>query len=752
MSTMNIPNSRRKELIELIQAFFLESTFLICESNNLSEYEILNEIKHFEENLQASSTVEIPESIEKWFEKKKTDILTSNSADNFLTLVIETVLDLSQLPPTDFLTLKDREGNSWNVCKGGKKSGIVLERWLIELDNKSSTFENYKIQHEEEYGDLNNKENERKYINETKKQIILLARYLYTLIQLLPTSNLIEYISKGDIKSKLSLQIKVMDGSQTILSKGRIGLSKPIINTYANVLNETNIPAHLEQRKLTPIWTELGLLRISSSLRIDTKFEINKIVPVKSKSTDNGYKNIEYGAKINSQDYATDVSEHNALQDTASRNMDTLVSQPALQSSRSQGNNAFISVSPHTNMLTGVYSYPYSTQNHSLGSRKSSLSKSLNPFKQAVVLNSGNSPQMLLNNTSNASVAAVTKNQRSRNSSMSAANTHSHDIPTDSFSVGSGSKYSSSFSRLHRHSSIKSTEINENQLKVIPKRTTSSDDLLDFMKLLEDKQDLNVGKAASKLNTSMIISNSLLHYQKLKPSNTILSDDLSLSVIGEPGSTRNRRVSVSNSSIPSVSSPIQYTSIYSRLSKANVNGSDIHKGGVQGKESSYEKEKALDGNSERNLGTFGIRPRSLSNDSLTSVQRILPIQKLYSGDNFSFDEDEEMLVSVRGSPNNKLKKSVSPHSIDSINSYISKNRLPFQQPSYYSNPTTAAVPAYAKLHKPNILSTEMLEEESKKKGEANNSDNTIDENHSRHIKEDEDELLFFMSDMNISKD
>ena len=66
-------------------------------------------------------------------------------------------------------------------------------------------------------------------------------------------------------------------------------------------------------------------------------------------------------------------------------------------------------------------------------------------------------------------------------------------------SVGSTSKYSSSFGNIRRHSSVKTTENAEKVSKAVKsplQPQESQEDLMDFVKLLEEKPDLTIKKTS----------------------------------------------------------------------------------------------------------------------------------------------------------------------------------------------------------------------------------------------------------------
>lgn len=128
-------------------------------------------------------------------------------------MIIETYLDLRQVHPRDIVILKDDNGNPWSVTKGGsKKHEVVLERWLIEFDRadvSGSVIDELPLIY---------------------KQAIILFRSLYAYARLMPAYRLNKACLQSKSKNlSLSLGNKILDGKQPISSRGRIGLSKSII-------------------------------------------------------------------------------------------------------------------------------------------------------------------------------------------------------------------------------------------------------------------------------------------------------------------------------------------------------------------------------------------------------------------------------------------------------------------------------------------------------------------------------------------
>ncbi|CAI4037036.1 hypothetical protein SMKI_16G3350 [Saccharomyces mikatae IFO 1815] len=722
-----------KEVLQLIDSFFLKTTLLIC-STESSRYQssteniFLFDDTWFEDHSELVG--ELPQIISKWFDY--------DGRKDLPPLVIETYLDLRQLNSSHLVRLKDQEGHLWNVCKGTKKQEIVMERWLIELDNSSPTFKSRR----EDATD----------VEEVSKQLVLLFRYLLTLIQLLPATELYQLLikpynvsqSEGNPNSititdpLVSIRTRVLDGSKPILSKGRIGLSKPIINTYSNALNESNLPAHLDQKKITPVWTKFGLLRVSVSYRRDWKFEISNtndesfsarhvVAPHYSQESQHRPGLEGHGDQRKEEHYQQQQQQQ---QQQHTQNQDQ--TQQQNQQQRQIPDRRSLSLSPCTR--TNSFE-PQSWQK-----KVYPTSRPVQPFKVGSI-----GSQSASRNPSNSSFFNQQPIHRPSISSNSGP-----QMNIEGTSIGSTSKYSSSFGNIRRHSSVKTTENAERLSKAIKsplQPQEPQEDLMDFVKLLEEKPDLTIKKITRNNPPNINISDSLIRYQNLKPSNDLLSEDLSVSLSMDPNHTYHRGRSDSHSPLPSISPSMHYGLLNSRMSQG-VNASHlIARGGGNSSTSAFNSRRnSLDKNASKQ-GMSGLPP--IFGGESTSYHNDNKIQK-YNQLGEEDDEEEDHLLNQMGNSITKFKSSISPRSIDSISSSFIKSRIPIRQPYHYSQPTTAPFQAQAKFHKP-----------ANKLNDNGNRSNSNHHNHSgndgggtMHNEEDDqdDDLVFFMSDMNLSKD
>ncbi|CDO92169.1 unnamed protein product [Kluyveromyces dobzhanskii CBS 2104] len=682
------------EIIDLINNFFLKAALLLeqCKvAPHLETGEALRDGNHLF-NIETRGDPSLEAQIQPW--------VTFDGVKTMPPLVLETYLDLRSLHSTHTIYLHDTDGNPWMVCKGGKKSEIVLERWLIELDKQSI----------DDSDDANDPEN-------LHKQLVLLFRYLYTLTQLLPSNDIIAKSNNSQQTALINVNTRLLDGSKPILSKGRIGLSKPIIASYSNIMNETNIASHLDQRKITPIKTRYGSLRITVSYRKDVDFYI-----------------------IDSDDLQKRYITPSSPPDTSSM--------PERRTS--SNSNVSMSVSPKTNTINANL-LPLEGS----AARRQSISSKLQPFKVGSV-GSGSFTQngsvqsttslmpSLSRNVSSSSVAAALKVQRGSAGSAILNN----DLPPELSSVGSGSKYSSSFGRIRRHSSMRRSESIDRTVKPIKSSDNNSpEDLLEFVKLLEDKKELNM--KPSTLLPQQDISNSLMRFQSMKINNDALSDNLSMSMsIDQPNV---RFGSNSHSPIPSFSP--NYCSIPSRLSHGSRNNSNVEL--ITSRKSSLDRNRHnllsrtgsnLEVNRRGSIGTMETTNEESKEDEESHMIG------LHAGDETAVNEDdrreneeeeeeeeEEMLMkrSSHVGTSDPDRFSASPRSLKSISvSSYTRNQLPLKHLNL-SHPTTSATTTHAKFHK-SELSPDPLHR-------------VNSQHHSNSQKNDEDDdLLFVMSDMNLT--
>lgn len=777
-------SDKDKEILKLIDNFFLKSCLLIC-SKELSSSDTLREYLNLSESwfeiMNNYQIYDLPTDINQW--------LHFDGHSTLPPLVIETYLDLRNLPETFLVRLMDKDANLWNVCKGTKRNEIVLERWLLELDNSNNVDSNDTATHaQENYTALNN-------------QISLLLRYLHTLIQLLPINTLIKTLNK----KYLSIGTRILDGSKPILSKGRIGLSKPIISSYSNVINESNIPAHLEQKKITPVWTKFGLLRVSVSYRRECKFELQNINQPESDDTNVAQKfksvnNMSPTSHTLGPRKSTSISPSaRASFGFSGTSLDQQQQQQSPITSKKQGG---ITRQVQPFKVGSVNSLAHEKSNSQMSSRNPSVSS---VFASTSARRSSIGSNFAINNPVNINNNILMANNS--NSTM-ASNAVGR---VDTGSIDSSSKYLSSFGNIRRHSSINRNIENINsidralrsgsEIRSSMKRhssensmrqaitnndagqNNSNDDLLDFVKLIDSKPEIKIKTKVLTSNKEDKLSHSLLRYQNLKSSNNLLSEDLSMSYtlyhnqdvnntnnlknypVDSRGPNEGRRHSTSSNS----KSPLYSLSPYTQNS---IKGYNSHYRGFS-------------------TSAVGSRKNSLER----SHQSLLP--PIYGGESMSYHDVETTIEphhsyrtgegttsqdqayktgrsqsdEAYSAASHTWRSSRSPRSLPTSDAYSAlsgRNRLTYHQNYHISQPTLTSVPAQAKLHRPSLQSADILENEGRRLSHVKSAgslkgDGKVKEkrnymgpsmDHEVDVGDDaeDDELMFFMSDMNIGSD
>ncbi|KAH3685920.1 hypothetical protein WICPIJ_003110 [Wickerhamomyces pijperi] len=585
MSSQN----KKEKLLQIVHNFFLKSATVISQSRSL----IPND--HTQN-----------QRVNKWFNLETYDTvkddlkLWKSSSQSLPPMIIETYLDLREFKPNQSLVLLDDDNIEWPV--NTRKSEIVIERWLIELDV------NIMDSYDEELPIL-------------YKKLIITFRYLYALSRLLPSYKLLHMLENNSFtKTPLRVGTRILDGNRSILSKGRIGLSKPIISSSKD---------HLTQRMFTPIATSMGLLKISVSYRNDVRFQINETEQTLSIL----FSNID--------DSSTSSS-----------------SKP-----------------PSSNI------------------RK--------VFKSGTVSPPCTSPN-LTRNESNASIAQNLKIQRTGSTGVAAPQSQTQPLPTSSIprsipsslnsnqgfpvelsSSGGTPKYSSSFGRNTRRSSLRrSSSIDKNT----PGGSSSIDDnLKDFVKMMDSKQDL-------RLNYNPNIQDSLGRFQMMRSRNDLLSESMTASLyskstsppIGTGSNTGGGPGTQADTGTSLI--PIQQSHSYQQRLQRPNSRSPSH---------SPNTRLGLSISPRHYLPLISSRLSggNPSNESLLLDERRYssPIEEDQAESDINEDQQSPPMK-ITSMPISRIT-STSPSSLNNIMPRMSFSVGP-------SNPTIAATQTHAKLHKP----------------------------------------------------
>lgn len=183
---------------------------------------------------------------------------TADAFSKLPPLVVETYLDLTNLSPHQALVAVDSNGKMHNVTRGQQKAEVVLERWVIEIDGNA------------EGSELNQD------LPVVYKKAIILFRSLYAYCRILPCWELKTRLARSKLNlSSLAIGCRVLNGSQPISSKGRIGLSKAIIADNNGKQASSPSSSHLESFSFTNIPSPAGYMKVSVSYRTNVNFKVS---------------------------------------------------------------------------------------------------------------------------------------------------------------------------------------------------------------------------------------------------------------------------------------------------------------------------------------------------------------------------------------------------------------------------------------------------------------------------------------------
>lgn len=250
-------HSSKSKLNQVVQNFFSKATQVVVqarlnprvrEQRQSGDKHKLN--KWF--NLETDELEAYREDLKLW---RNIDIYT---VDKMPPVVVETYLDMRHLSPNQTLVLEDALGKRWNASFGGRKTEVVLERWVIEIQRPEGGSQGSPASSTE--------------LPMAYKKCILLFRSLYTYCRLLPAWTLQKRLSKSKLStSPLRIGCRVLNGSQPISSRGRVGLSKLIAGTSS----PSDKDAHLQTFSFDPVEIPSGVFKISVSYRVNCNFAVD---------------------------------------------------------------------------------------------------------------------------------------------------------------------------------------------------------------------------------------------------------------------------------------------------------------------------------------------------------------------------------------------------------------------------------------------------------------------------------------------
>lgn len=508
-----------------------------------------------------------------------------NLSSTISPMIIEVYLDLRGLKNKQTVVLKDDSGNPWTVCKGGsKKQEVVLERWLVEFDPTGASGAQ---------------------IDELPliyKQAIVLLRCLYAYERLMPVYRLRGVLSK----TGLTIGSRILDGKSPISSKGRIGLSKSII-PHQMLLTET----HLIHKFFRQIQTSFGAFKISVAFRKHCNFSLvenEELISTHFIHIDN-----EGGSVENTQARGRGIAEDSIQIGRRNSEREDMIrphldmedhdkylgnSKEVITGLKDINDGASTSISPCSSGRHGSKEGSPAYKKPSTTTAPVPLQRpSIHPFKVGSISSSpptntnltygGSSLERKISitsnkSTSNASLAAMLRNPRSSTSSTNSnipvasnnnnqyvssfprsfSSSHGSHIPQEpesiqgfltSDSVSNTPRFSSSFGsragrRFSNSSMRQNSLVGNDQLLLATSAGLSSsgpptsgfyveDDISDFVRMIDSKGDLRLSGFSSN-NDSKVFgqsSNSQLdalnRFQMLRSQHQHLSDSVNASLI-----------------------------------------------------------------------------------------------------------------------------------------------------------------------------------------------------------------------------
>lgn len=471
--------------------------------NNQTLFELQNDKIYDKEGPFQNYNVNSEFNTDSWFNIRtddtvipKTQLTVWNTKDitELPPMIVETVLDFSNLNRKMSLYLDDQ------IIEPKGKTEIVLERWLINLD-------------------LDKYDNDVTDLPAIYKNLVIMFRCLYTMVGLLPSSQLMKQITN----SELQIKTKILNGLKPITSKGRFGLSRALIHKKP----ELDV---VESKDLLPIITPIGSLNLSVSYRKNCNIHLGNSVQASLYSTPldtnkNSIKKIvstgttpepkqipkSEGDNINIEELASlSMADTNPKFRASSTSINSQSSKRRL-SNRSvsifkSGSIAFSSSSPPVNVLHALQNNGISPQSYSLSNpipvRRDDSTSSIHFYQ-----NNSSDRNDQANIRFPSSVGSKIKNSTSRNNSL-----EGQMIAGSSFTPSSNPMLQNFKSKTKFFVSSISNMDSNNSIYL-------DDDLNNFMRLLDSKPDLRVSS-----NSSIVYEDSLTNFKTLRKNNDLLSD------------------------------------------------------------------------------------------------------------------------------------------------------------------------------------------------------------------------------------
>lgn len=429
-------------------------------------------------NLKTFSNAPTPRSVYLPWENKDITLLPP--------MIVETVLDLTGLTDYEQISIDA------NILNTKKKTEIVLERWLIKLDLDKYDNDTIDLQH-------------------IYMEITVLFRCLYTLVGLLPTSDLVA----SELSSRITT--KISDGSKALTSKGRYGLSRPLIPDKP----EIDI---VQSKNLSPIMTPIGALELSVSYRQNCNFNISENKNLSNKINQSSPKDIikytDTGSKHNNN------VEHHTIVSPNIGNIKFRTSSTSINSQTSKRRPSGRSVSIFKTGSIASSSSPPPQQPHSFQANSQSHTISYpipvkrNDSASSVHFfnNSGDKHEINMN-SNNALVASISSKFASsvgskfKNHSLSRNNSVERQLMVGNNFTPSSNPVLQNLKAKNKHFTSSYSDMDPNNSLYL------DDDLNSFMKLLDSKPDLRVSN-----NSPTVYDDSLSNFRSLKKNNDLFID------------------------------------------------------------------------------------------------------------------------------------------------------------------------------------------------------------------------------------
>lgn len=511
-ATIEDPSRKANKFSKVVQNFFFKAAQIIFLSRNCQASLPPKPNRWF--NLEMDGSQLFKDDFKPW---KSHDII------GLPPLVIETYLDLRALSEDQQLMAEDATSGGRTVIeKAGKKSEIVLERWLFEFD-------------------LTTIDPQNSALPVIYKHLIVMFRSLYTLANLLPAYALREKLMSPSLEAScLKVSCRILDGTRPISSRGRIGLSRPLEKVkgprLANAPVETpELPPHLKQKKFHPVVTNIGSLRASVSYRQNCNFVIDDKEALLSShfiSMDQEQKQVPALRRLSLQSSVSPTTGSPLFRDFSPRRRVSSGKQvqalktatignsppPTEKSHRSGSNASLVAVlrNPRASFSSGSPVIPIPNPASELIVPKSLSSESLHAEETAVA-------------SSNSSSRRFSSSFGSRFNRRGSANSRHNSIESQ---LATPQQMFLQNQMLWQRSNAEGSPLSFEDSDVEPPSSglyLADDDISNFVSMLDSKPDLRMASLSSQSSKISKID-SLSKFQQLRDSHQALGESMNASL------------------------------------------------------------------------------------------------------------------------------------------------------------------------------------------------------------------------------